>query len=99
MRMTGGAPWASSSHSVGPRQQFAVAVAAGDVGEHHGGQRAAVMQPLAPPLDVTLFGELAQHALERRPVGILGAERACDLARAHLAGVLADEGKKLLARG
>ena len=57
------------------------------------------MQPLAAPIDVAVIGKLAQHAFERRPVGILGAERARDLARAHLAGVLADEGEKLLARG
>jgi hypothetical protein len=44
------------------------------------------MQPLALPLDVAAVGEFAQHALERRPVGILGAERARDLARADLAG-------------
>ena len=82
-----------------PRQQLAVAVAAGNVGEHDRRQGAGVMQPLSAPLDVALVGELAQHALERRAVGILGAEGARDLARADLAGVLADEGEKLLARG
>ena len=34
MWMTGGAPCASSSHSVGRASKLAVAVAAGDVGEH-----------------------------------------------------------------
>ena len=58
-----------------------------------------MMQPLAPPLDVAFVGKFAQHALERRPVGILGAECARDLARADFAGVLADEGKQLFARG
>ena len=81
------------------RQQFAVAVAAGDVGEHDRRQGAGVMQPLAALLDVSVVGEFAQHALERRAVGILGAEGARDLARADLAGVLANEGEKLLARG
>ena len=32
-------------------------------------------------------------------VGILGAEGARDLARADVAGLLADEGEELLARG
>ena len=39
------------------------------------------MQPLAASLDMPFFGELAQHALECRAVGILGAEGARDLAR------------------
>ncbi len=64
-----------------PRQKFAVAVAAGDVGEHDGRQRAGVMQPLAPAVDLTFVGEFAQHAVERGAVGILGAEGARDLAR------------------
>ena len=59
-----------------PREQFAVAVAAGDVGEHDRRQAAGAMQPLSAPLDMSAFGEFAQHALERGAVGILGAERA-----------------------
>ena len=82
-----------------PRQQFAVAVAAGDVGEHDRRQGAGAVQPLPVPFDMTAFGQLAQHALECGAVGILGAEGARDLAGADIAGALADEGKELLARG
>jgi hypothetical protein len=57
------------------------------------------MQSLLSPLDVTGIGKLAQHAIECRPVGILGAKGARDLARAYLAGAFADEGEKLLAGG
>ncbi len=57
------------------------------------------MHALAAVLDLTLIGELAQHPLEGRPVGVLGAERAGDLAGADLAGMLANEGDQLFARG
>ena len=83
----------------GPGQELAVGVAAGDVGDHYGGQRPGMMQALTPPFDVAFVGKLAQHALERRPVGILGAECPRNLARTDFAGVLADEGKQLFARG
>jgi hypothetical protein len=43
------------------------------------------------PFDVTAFGQIAEHALEFGAVGVLGAESAGDLARADIAGVLADE--------
>ena len=58
-----------------------------------------MMQALAALVDVAFVGEFAQHAVERRAVGVLGAEGAGDLARADLAAALADEGDKLLARG
>ena len=74
-----------------PRQQFAVAVAAGDVGEDDGRQRAGVVQALSALLDVPAVGEFAQHLFERGAVGILGAECAGNLARADLAGMLTDE--------
>ena len=80
-----------------PRQQFAVAVAAGDVGQHDRRQGAGMMQPLAPPVDQAFVGKFAQHAVERRAVGVLGAERARDLARADLAAAFADEGDQLVA--
>jgi len=83
----------------GPGQELAVGVAAGDVGDHYGGQRPGMMQALTPPFDVAFVGKLAQHALERRPVGIFGAECPRNLARADFAGMLADEGKQLFARG
>jgi hypothetical protein len=43
-------------------------------------------------LDAAFVGEFAQHALELGAVGVLQAEGARDLARADLAGLLADEG-------
>jgi hypothetical protein len=49
------------------------------------------MQPFPVPFDVTAFGQIAEHALEFGAVGVLGAESAGDLARADIAGVLADE--------
>ena len=54
------------------------------------------MQLLAPALDVAFVGKLAQHALELGAVGVLEAESAGDLARADLAGLLADEGEELV---
>src|SRR5262249_38993789 len=54
--------------------KLAVGVAAGDVREDRRGQSAAVVEPLASALDLALVGELAQHALEFGPVGVLGAE-------------------------
>ena len=74
-----------------PRQQFAVAVAAGDVGKDDGRQRAGVVQALSALLDLPAVGEFAQHLFERGAVGVLGAKRAGNLARADLAGMLADE--------
>ena len=80
-----------------PRQQFAVAIAAGDVGQHDWRQGAGVMQALAAPVDQAFVGDFAQHAVERGAVGVLGAERARNFARADLAAAFADEGDKLLA--
>ena len=73
------------------REQFAVAVAAGDVGKDDRRQTAGAMQPFPVPFDVTAFGQIAEHALEFGAVGVLGAESAGDLARADIAGALADE--------
>jgi hypothetical protein len=82
-----------------PGQQFAVAIPAGDVGEHDRGQGAGRAEALAAPLDLTFVGQLAQHAVERGTVGVLGTEGAGDFARANLAAVLADEGSEFLSRG
>ena len=71
--------------------QFAVAVAAGDVGHQDVRQRAGPMQLLAPLFDHAVVGELTQHALERGAVGVLEAEGARDLAGADFAGLPADE--------
>ena len=56
-----------------------------------------MVHPFPAPLDFALIGQFAQHALECGTVGVFGAEGACDLARADFAGVLANEGEKLLA--
>jgi hypothetical protein len=58
-----------------------------------------MMQPFAPPIDAAFSGQIAKHALERGAIGILGAERARDLANADLAAACADEVDKFLARG
>ena len=92
MRIFGGAPCASSSHSTGTAISSPSRSRVGDVGEHDVRQRAGLMQLLAAALDAAFVGELAQHLLEPRAVGILEAEGAGDLARADLAGLLADEG-------
>jgi hypothetical protein len=57
------------------------------------------MQPFAPPIDCPFIGQIAQHALERGAIGILGAEGARDFTDANLAAAFADEGDKFLARG
>jgi hypothetical protein len=80
-----------------PRQELAVTVAAGDVGKNDWRQSAGVMQPFAPPIDAAFIGQIAQHALERGAIGILGAERARDFPDADLAAAFADEGDKFLA--
>ena len=69
----------------GARQKLAIAVAPGNVGQHDRRQRAGLVQALAPAIDVAVIGKLAQHAVERGAVGILGAEGFGDLARATLA--------------
>src|SRR5580700_11624113 len=82
-----------------PRQKFAVGIAAGDVGEDNGRQGAWIVQAFAQTIDLARVGKLAQHAIEGCAVGVLGAKRARDLARANLAAALADKGDKLLAGG
>jgi hypothetical protein len=78
-------------------QELAIAVAAGDVGENDRRQSAGVMQPFAPAIDAAFIGQIAQHALERGAIRILGAEGARDFADADLAASFADEGDKFLA--
>src|SRR3954451_1643273 len=77
--------------------QFAITIALGDVGEHHSGKGAGVMQLLAPPIDCSFFGEVAEHVAQRSAIRILEAESARDLAHAGLALVRADEGDDLFA--
>jgi hypothetical protein len=81
------------------RQKLAVGVASGNVGEHHRRQRAGMMQSLPAAVDAAVVSELAQHAVERRAVGVLGAEGFGDLARGHLPAALADEGDQFVAGG
>ena len=50
------------------------------------------MQALPSPIDFAAVGELAQHAVERGAVGVLGAERAGNLAGTNGAPSFADEG-------
>jgi hypothetical protein len=82
-----------------PRQQLAVFIASGDVGEDDRRQRAGVMQAFAAPVDAAVLGEFAQHAIERRAVGVLGAELARDLARGDLTAPFADKGDKFFTGG
>ena len=77
--------------------QFAVAVAGGDVGHHDDGAgvpgRCSFLRRL---FDDAVVGELAQHALEGGAVGVLEPEGARDLAGADFAGLLADEGNDVV---
>src|SRR5262249_30713068 len=77
------------------RDEFAVGLAARNVGEHDGRQVAGMMQLGAAALEPALVRQLPQHALERDAVTALDPEGACDLALARLAGVLADEGEEI----
>jgi len=56
-----------------------------------------VMQPFAPAVDATFVGQIAQHALERGAIRVLGAKGALNFADADLTASFADEGDKLLA--
>ncbi len=80
---------------VGRGEQFAVAIARGDVGEHGGGQGAGVVQLLAPLLDRAFGSQIAQHALELGAHGVLEPEGTGDFAGADFAGPLADEGENV----
>src|SRR5580700_12191870 len=82
-----------------PRQKFAVGIAPGNVGEYDGRQGAWIVQAFAQTIDLARVGKLAQHAIEGGAVGVLGAKRTRDLARANLAAALTDKGNKLLAGG
>jgi hypothetical protein len=77
--------------------KLAVAVATGDVGENDRRQCAGLMQSLAPPVDLTVVGKFAEHAIERGAIRVFGAEGARDLPDADLAAAFADEGDKFLA--
>jgi len=80
---------------VGRGDQLAVGIARGNIGEHGGGQRAGVVQLLAPLLDRAFVGQVTQHALEFGAQRILETESAGDFAGADLAGPLSDEGENV----
>src|ERR1700678_4035454 len=71
--------------------QFAVAVAAGDVGHHGRRQRCRFVDFLALLGDRALVGEFAQDAFQLNPVGISEAEFPRDLAGADFPRMRADE--------
>ncbi|MGY4419398.1 hypothetical protein ACVWY2_001823 [Bradyrhizobium sp. JR6.1] len=76
----------------GRRDQLAVAVAAGDVGEQGRRQRRRLVDLAAALGDRAVVGELAEDPLQLDAVGVLQAELARDLAGADLAWIGADEG-------
>jgi hypothetical protein len=77
--------------------EFAIAIAAGDVGNNDRGQSAGVMQPFAPPIDPPFIGQIAKHALEGGAIGVLGAKSARDFTHPDLAAARADELDEFLA--
>ena len=81
------------------RDQFAVAVARRDVGDHDMGQGPGMVQLLAALLDAALVRKLAQHRLEGGAVGVPQVEGARDLAGADFSGLLADEGDDVVFGG
>ena len=83
----------------GNRDQLAVGIAAGDVGEDDARQGAGVVELLAVLLDVAFVGEVAQHGFQRGAVCVLEPEGTGDFTGADLAGFLADEGKHVFFAG
>ena len=80
----------------GRGDQFAVGVAADDVGKHDRGQGAGPVQFLAVAFDQAFVGQFSQHALEDGAVGVLQSEGAGDFAGADIAGLIADERQERL---
>jgi hypothetical protein len=78
--------------------EFPVAIAHRDIGEHRRGEGAGMMQLLVPLFDGALIGEFAQNALEVGAERILQPESARDLAGADFAGPIADEGENVSLR-
>ena len=96
--MTGGAPCASSSHSTGRAKNSPSlsrpVISASTTGGKVPGVDAAVC---AGALDLAFGGEFAQHAVERRAVGVFRAECARDFARADIATAFADKRDQFVA--
>src|SRR5436190_19731529 len=78
------------------RNELAMGVARRDVGDYHMRQCPGMMQLSAAAFEPAFIGELAQHALERRAVGVLHAEGAGNLARAYFSRPAADECDKIV---
>src|SRR5712691_937378 len=78
----------------GRRDQFAVAVAAGNVGHHGRGQYRRLAYLLAALLDRAFVGQFAQDALEFDAVGVLQAKLPRDFSGADFSRMRADEGDK-----
>ena len=76
----------------GRGEQFAVGVAAGDVGDHGRRQGGGLVDFPSALGDGAFVGEFAQDALQLDAVGILQAELAGDFPRADLARIRTDEG-------
>src|SRR5258708_2943561 len=76
----------------GRRDQFAVAVASGDVGHHGRRQACGFAYFLAAFGDHAFVGEFAQDAFQFGAVGVLQAEFACDLAGSDFSRLRTDEG-------
>src|SRR5258708_29080364 len=74
------------------RDQFAVAVASGDVGHHGRRQYCGFADLFAALLDRALVGQFAQDALQLGAVGVLEAEFPRDLAGSDFPRMRADEG-------
>ena len=99
MRIFGTAPWASSSHSVG------VAISSPSLSRPV--MSASVTDGRAPgwcsffrlAFDAAFVGQFAQHALQLDAAVVLQIEGAGDLARADLAGLVADEGEDFFLAG
>ncbi len=83
----------------GPRDEFAVGIAAGHVGQHDRGQLPLLVQRAPALFDRALRLQLLQDALERNAVGALDAESAGDLALADLPRGGGHEVQDLLAGG
>ncbi len=98
-RIFGAGPWASSSHSSGMAIRSPSRSRDTTSAKHGVGQGAGLVQLLAPLLDRSIGGEVAQHALELGPHGVLQAESAGNLTGADLAGLLRDEGEDFVLGG
>ena len=79
--------------------EVAVPIPGGNVGQHDGGQAAALAETAAAAIQRPLLLDLLQDRLEPDLVGALQAEGLGDLALADRSGRVGDEGEDLLAGG